>query len=113
MSEQAHTIGPTPGPLLLRPVDLDVVDRVERLSPQVAGHPFEDGGAAIDRVHPGPHFGGLAREKSHEHPGPARRRGVVVELTDQLIRAEALAGEPVASPERLVVDGEDLDDRAL
>ena len=46
-------------------------------------------------------------------PGSPARRRVVVELAHELVRREALAGEAVLAPERMVVDGERLDHDAL
>ena len=55
----------------------------------------------------------LAGQERAEHADRRRRGRVVVELADELVRREPLAREAVLTPERVVVDGEELRDAAL
>ena len=100
-------------PLLLRPVALDHLDRVECSRAEEARHPLEDESLPLGCVEALGRLGLLAGEERAEHAGAAGRRRVVVHLAHELVRSEPLACEPFRAPERLVVDGEHLDHVAL
>ena len=100
-------------PLLLRPVALDHLDCVECSRAEEARHPLEDEPLPLGCIEPLGRLGLLAGEERAEHAGAAGRRCVVVHLAHELVRSEPLAREPFRAPERLVVDGEQLDHVAL
>ena len=100
-------------PLLGGPVGLDVVRRLQRRGADDLRHPLEDElSARVEGRAPG-ELGLLAREKRAEDADRCRGRRVVVELAHELVRGEALSGEPIGAPEGLGIDGEDLRHAAL
>src|SRR5512132_3441522 len=79
---------------------------------EVVGQAGQDGGPPVGRVAAGPDAGLLALDEADQHPRRTVLGGIVVDDPDRAGVADHEAGQALRAPERLLVDGVDLDHAA-